>query len=241
MTEFSGKIALITGAGRGIGRALAVAFARQGAHVIAVSRMAATLEELDDFFSQKTLPAPTLVPLDITQYEGITRLGASLYQRFGRLDILIGNAGYLGELSPIAHTQPQHWQKIFDINATANFWLLRNLDPLLRQSDDPHAVFTTAQEGREAKSFWGAYAASKAALERLVMAYAAENSHVKANLIEPFRVKTDLYQAAFPGKIPDDAREIEEVIAPFLYFCSKACQETGQRFIMGKDQLPISA
>src|SRR6516162_5932207 len=167
------RIALVTGASRGIGHATARALARAGAHIIAVARTQGGLEELDDDIRNDGGSA-TLVPLSLTDVDGIARLGAALYERHGRLDILVGNAGVAGPSSPLGHIDLKPWQDVLAVNATANFQLIRCMEPLLKQSDAGRAVFVTAGAASRAPAYRGPYAASKAALEALVRVWAAE-------------------------------------------------------------------
>src|SRR3984885_3353186 len=166
--SFSGKVALVTGASRGIGRAAALALAREGAHVICVARTVGGLEGTDDAI-QKVGGTATLVPLNLKDFAAIDRLGASIFERWKRLDIFLGNAGSLGALTPLAHLDPKVFQELLDINITANWRLIRSLDPLLRQSDAGRALFLTSGAARKHTPFWGGYAMSKAALESLAL------------------------------------------------------------------------
>src|SRR5262252_1846825 len=167
------RIALVTGASRGIGHATARALAKQGAHIIAVARTQGGLEELDDEI-RKDGGAATLVPLSLTDVDGIARLGAALYDRHGKLDILIGNAGVAGPSSPLGHVDLKPWQDVLAVNATANFQLIRCMEPLLRNSDAGRAVFITSAAASKMPAYLGPYAASKAALEALVRVWAQE-------------------------------------------------------------------
>ena len=181
----AGRIALVTGASRGIGRAVALRLAKEGAHVVAMARTQGALEELDDEIRKATGSSATLIAENITDYDKIDKVGAALYQRYGKLDILVGNAGYLGQLSPMGHYAPKMWDNIFAVNVTANWRLIRSLDVLLRASDAGRAMFVTSGVARRAEMYWGPYAASKAALEQMVKIYAAECAHtaLKVNLI----------------------------------------------------------
>ncbi|KQT19301.1 oxidoreductase [Methylobacterium sp. Leaf399] len=207
----SGRVAVVTGASRGIGRAAALALAQAGAHVVAVARTQGGLEELDDAVTAAGSSA-TLVPLDLTDYDGIDRLGAAIYERWKRLDILVGNAGILGNLTPLGHVTPKAWDQVMAINVTANWRLLRSLDPLLRASDAGRAVFVTSGAAHKCRAYWGAYAVSKAALDALVRTYAAETetTPVRAMLLNPGPLRTAMRKAAMPGedaatlKTPDD-------------------------------------
>ena len=180
------RIALVTGASRGIGRAAAKALAKAGAHVILVSRTVGALEEVDDEI-RKDGGAATLVPLDIRDFPALDRLGATIFERWGRLDAFLGNAGSLGVITPLAHLEPKAFQELIEVNVTANWRLIRSFDPLLRRSDAGRALFVTSGAARKHTPFWGGYAMAKAALESLALTYAAECSgtNVKVNLLEP--------------------------------------------------------
>lgn len=204
MTSLKDKIVLVTGASRGIGYQAALEAARRGAHVIAVARTVGGLEDLDDEI-QKLGGSTTLVPLDLRDYDGIDRLGRSIFDRWGRLDGLVGNAATLGTLTPMGHQDPKDFDKVFSLNVTANYRLIRSVDLLLRQSDAGRAVFISAPVSQTVRAFWGPYAASKAALEALVKSYAAElqNSTVRVNAFWPIAVRTALRNKAMPGENPD--------------------------------------
>ncbi len=184
--DLSSRIALVTGASRGIGYATARALARAGAHIIAVARTQGGLEELDDDI-RKDGGTATLVPLDMTDLDGIARLGAALNERHGKLDILIGNAGMAGTSSPLGHTDPKFWDNVMAINVTANFQLIRCMEPLLQQSDAGRAVFLTSGIAHRASAYMGPYAASKAALDALVRVWANETAStpIRVNLFSP--------------------------------------------------------
>ncbi|MDF1685549.1 MAG: SDR family NAD(P)-dependent oxidoreductase [Parvibaculaceae bacterium] len=197
------RLALITGASRGIGRAVALAYAAQGAHVILVARTTGALEEVDDEI-QAAGGKATLVPLDITDGEAIDRLGATIFERWGHLDILVGNAGVLGTLTPVGHIAPKDWDEVMNINLTANWRLIRSMDPLLRRSDAGRALFVTSGAAESCKPYWGGYAASKAALNAIVTSWAheMENTPVRVNLINPGATRTDMRAKAMPGEDP---------------------------------------
>ena len=201
--RLKGRIALITGASRGLGAAAALAYAREGAHVVLVARTVGGLEALDDRIKAAGGGA-TLVPLDVTDGPGIDRLGAALHERYGKLDVLLGNAGVLGTLSPVGHIEPKTFEQVMAVNVTANWRLIRSLDPLLRASDAGRAIFVTSGASRRAIPYWGAYATSKAALDMLVGVYAAECAHtnVRVNLYNPGPTRTGMRQQAFPGEDP---------------------------------------
>jgi NAD(P)-dependent dehydrogenase (short-subunit alcohol dehydrogenase family) len=211
------RIVLVTGASRGIGRAAARAIAKTGAHVIAVARTVGGLEELDDEIKKDGGDGATLVPMDLRNFDGLDQLGASIHERWGRLDGLFGNAGSLGELSPITHLAPKMWQEALDVNVTANWRLIRSLDPLLKKSEAGRAVFMTSGAARKHTPFWGSYAVSKAALESLVLTYAAEceGSNVKANLFSPGPLRTRMRARAMPGEDPNTL-EPPEAVTPLI-------------------------
>lgn len=204
MTEgkLSGRIALITGASRGIGAAVAKRFAAEGAHVILVARTQSALERVDDVIRSAGHEPATLVPMDLADFDRIDELGGVIAKRYGRLDILVGNAGMLGSLSPVAMSKPKMWQQVMDLNFMANYRLIRSFDPLLRASDAGRAMFVTSGASEGAEAYWGAYASSKAALEMLVNTYAAEvaKTDLRVNLIDPGVVRTEMRKEAFPGE-----------------------------------------
>jgi NAD(P)-dependent dehydrogenase (short-subunit alcohol dehydrogenase family) len=213
--RLEGRVALITGASRGIGAAVSRRFGAEGAHVVAVARTVGGLEELDDSIRAAGGTA-TLVPLDLTEHDKIDQLLAALWQRFGRLDILVGNAGILGELGPLAHLDPTLLQRLLDLHVTANWRLIRSADAMLRQAPSGRALFTGCVYGRDPIAYWSGYAVTKAALEMMVRVYAAElgKTRVKAAVVDPGPVATALRKAAFPGEDrttlprPDDVAEL---------------------------------
>ena len=204
-SSLGGKIVLVTGASRGIGYEAALEAARRGAHVIALARTVGGLEELDDAI-QAVGGSATLVPLDMRDFDALDRLGASIFERWKKLDGLVGNAGTLGPLSPIGHIDPKDFERTFAVNVTANYRLIRSVDPLLRQSEAGRAVFLTSGAARNGRAYWGLYAATKAALETLVRAYAAELAvgPARANIFNPGRLRTAMHKEAFPGVDPND-------------------------------------
>jgi NAD(P)-dependent dehydrogenase (short-subunit alcohol dehydrogenase family) len=225
------RIALVTGASRGIGYATALALAKAGAHVVAVARTQGGLEELDDDIRQGGGSA-TLVPLNLTDFEGIARLGAALHERHGKLDILIGNAGVGGPSSPLGHIELKPWNDVMGINASANFQLIRCMEPLLRQSDAGRAVFITSSASSEAPAYRGPYAASKAALEALVRVWANEvaSTAIRVNLFSPGPIRTRMRAAIFPGEDPmtlDTPEQAAEFIVPM---CAPSWSETGKLY-----------
>jgi len=217
-----GRIALVTGASRGIGRASAIALAKAGAHVILTARTVGGLEETDDEI-QKAGGTATLVPMNLRDGDAIDRMGASIYQRWGKLDAFLGNAGVLGALTPLAHLEPKIFQEVMEVNVIANWRLIRSLDPLLRLSDAGRVLFVTSGAAKKHTAYWGAYSASKAALESLVLTYAVEceTSNIKVNLINPGPIRTAMRKKAMPGEdpnmlpVPDDmAPKIVEMLSP---------------------------
>jgi len=195
------KLALVTGATRGIGYYTALTLANKGYHIIAIGRTQGALEELDDEI-QKNGGSATLVPLDLTDFEAIDRMAASIAQRWGKLDALVGNAGILGKLMPVGHMKPELFDEVIATNLTANWRLLRAFDLLLKQSEAGRAVFVTSSVARNPHAFWGAYAMSKAALENMVQTYARESdaSSVCANIFDPGATATNMRSIAMPGE-----------------------------------------
>ena len=216
--RLAGKIALVTGASRGIGKAVAKLFAREGAELVLVARTTGGLEELDDEIRAINGKTSLLVPMDLREFEAIDRLGYALYERYGRLDVLVGNAGDLGTLAPVGHIEPAEWQRVIDLNLTANWRLLRSLDPLLRQSEAGRAIFVSSSVGSQARPFWGTYSVSRAALEMLVRIYAEEikQTKIRANIIDPGRTRTGMRAAAYPGEDPKSLPTPEQIAEKFL-------------------------
>ena len=228
--DFSGKTALITGASRGIGRAVAKLLAQSGAHVIVMARTVGALEKLDDEIRE--MPSDgyaTIIPCDLRKGELIDTLGPHLAERFGGLDILVANAGMLGPLTPVSHLDPKKMQEILCVNVEANLRLIRTLDPLLRASDAGRALFVTSGMAEKCTAYWGGYAASKAALSALVKTYAAEveDSYLKVNLMRPGVVDTQLLQDAFPGGFPGETITADESAKAFLPYLHESCTEHG--------------
>ena len=215
--RLAGKIALVTGASRGIGAAVAEAYAREGAHLVLAARTVGGLEELDDKIRAAGGTA-TLVPLDLRDFIKIDELAAAIYQRFQRLDILVGNAAEFGSFSPLGHIAPELWQEVIDLNLTANWRLIRAMDPLLRAAPYGRAIFVTSGIARKPRAYWGPYAVSKAGLGALVKTYAAEiaTTNVRANLIGPGVVRTRLRARVFPGEDPMQLPPPESVAAAFV-------------------------
>jgi NAD(P)-dependent dehydrogenase (short-subunit alcohol dehydrogenase family) len=227
----SDRIALVTGASRGIGAALALELAQAGAHVVAIARTVGGLEELDDKIKSAGGSA-TLVPLDVKDSDGIARLALALNERYQCLDVLVGNAGILGSLSPLPHIESQHWDNLIAVNVTANWQLIRCMDALLQRSRAGRAVFLTSGVAHMGRPYWGAYAASKAALEVIVRTYSAEcaTTPVRANLFAPGPTRTRMYASAFPGVDPLTLPTPEEVARAILPLCLPACAESGKLY-----------
>ena len=223
------RIALITGASRGIGRAVGLAFAREGAHVLLLARTRKALEEVDDRIRAGGNKA-TLIPLDLADGQAIDALGPSLYERFGRLDVLVGNAAILGRLSPLPHIPAEHWERTFAVNVTANWRLIRTLDPLLRRSDAGRVIFVTSGVARSARAYWAPYSVSKAALEALAKTYANEtgDSPIKVNLVDPGATATRMRAEAYPGEDQSTLRRPEDVAEAFVPLAMPDWLETGQ-------------
>jgi NAD(P)-dependent dehydrogenase (short-subunit alcohol dehydrogenase family) len=227
--RLAGRIALITGASRGIGAAIALHFAGEGAHVVLAARTVGGLEEVDDAVRAAGGSA-TLVPFDLREFIKIDELAAALYERYGRLDILVGNAAEFGAFSPAGHVEPKLWGEILDLNLTANWRLIRAMDPLLRAAPAGRAVFVTSRLARDALPYYGPYAISKAGLETLVRIYAGEvaRTAVRVNLIDPGTVRTRLRAQIFPGENPAGLPSPESVAAAFLQLAVPECTRNGE-------------
>jgi len=223
------RIAVITGASRGIGRAVALGFAAEGAHVILVARTVGGLEEVDDEIN-KIGGKATLVPLDLTDFDAIDRLGASIYERWGKLDILIANAGTLGVLTPLSHLEIKAWDKIVTTNITANWRMIRSFEPLLKRSDAGRAIFVTSGAAHKNKPYWGGYAMGKAALEALVKTWAAEcsNTNIKANLLSPGPTRTAMRKQAMPGEDPTTLTKPADLVPLFVEMAAADYARSGE-------------
>ena len=225
------RVALVTGASRGIGAEAALALARQGAHIVAVARTVGGLEELDDRIKAAGGTA-TLVPLDMKDSAGLARLAPALMERHGRLDVLVGNAGILRTPTPLGHIDPKDWDDVIAVNVTANWHLIHALDPLLKRSDAGRAVFMTSGLAWMGRAYFGPYAVSKAALDVLVRTYAAEcaNSSVRANLFSPGQTRTRMMGVAFPGVDPQTLPPADEVAQAIVPLCLPSCTENGRLY-----------
>jgi len=227
----AGRIALVTGASRGIGYATARALARNGAHIIAVARTQGGLEELDDEV-RKDGGSATLVPLSLADFDGIARLGAALHERHGKLYILVGNAAIAGPSSPLGHIEMKTWNEVLSLNLSANFQLIRCMEPLLRKSDAGRAVFVTSAAAAKASAYLGPYAASKAALETLARVWANETAStpLRVNLFNPGPLRTRMRASVFPGEDPltlDTPEQAAEFIVPM---CLPSWNESGKLY-----------
>lgn len=233
MTEkrLENRLALITGASRGIGRAVALEMARHGAHVIVAARRVGALESLDDEIRGLGGSA-TLVKLDLTDGDKVDALGPTIYERWGKLDILVGNAGLLGPLSPLPHITADAWNAVFDINVHANWRLIRTCDPLLKNSDAGRAVFVTSGAAQAKRAYWGPYSVTKAALEALAKTYAHEvaNTNVRVNLLNPGPIRTEMRARAFPGEDPMTLPTPEDIAPLFIDLAAPTQTANGERF-----------
>lgn len=223
------EVALVTGASRGLGYHSALALAREGAHVVALARTVGGLEELDDEIREAGGSA-TLVPIDLTDFEGLDRLAPALAERWGRLDILFGNAGYLAPLTPLVQLADKAWQRSFDVNVTANFRLLRTLDPLLRRAPKGTALFVTSGAVGSNRAYAGPYSIAKSALEALARTYAAENrqTNVTANLVDPGTLRTRMRAQYKPGEDPETVTPPEALADLMPRIVREARERTGE-------------
>lgn len=229
--DLSGRIALVTGASRGIGYQIAKQMAAAGAHVIAVARTVGGLEDLDDEIKAAGGQA-TLVPLDLTDMEGIDRLGGAINDRWGKLDILVANAGVLGVISPIGHVEAKVFEKVMAVNVTSTWRLIRSVDPLLRKSDAGRAILLSSGVAHSARAFWAPYAASKAAVETMARSWADEtrSTPLRINSVNPGATRTAMRAQAVPGENPETLPTPSEVAAKILPLASPTLHETGMLF-----------
>jgi len=239
--SLDGRLALVTGASRGIGRAVALDLARAGAHVVALARTQGALEELDDEI-RKVGGEATLVPCDLKDAEALDRLGAAIHERWGKLDILVANAGVLGPITPLSHVEPRQWDDVLAVNITANWRLVRSLDALLRASDAGRAVFVSSGAAHRAdlRPYWGPYAVTKAALDALARTYAAETattSNVKVMVVNPGPLRTRMRATAMPGEDPETLRTPEELATKLIALCRPDATETGKLYDFPTDRI----
>jgi NAD(P)-dependent dehydrogenase (short-subunit alcohol dehydrogenase family) len=220
------RVALVTGASRGIGRACALALAESGAHVIAAARTQGALEELDDEIFAATGEHATLTPFDLVDGGAIDRLGGAIFERFGRIDVFVHAAAMLGTLTPVAHMEPREWAKVVSVNLTAPYRMIRSYEPLLRASPAGRAIFFTTNVATAPRAFWGAYGATKAGLETLVRAWAdeIENTPVRVAVVNPGRMRTRMRAEAYPGEDPETLPDPAE-IAPLIVELARGDRE----------------
>jgi NAD(P)-dependent dehydrogenase (short-subunit alcohol dehydrogenase family) len=226
------RIVLVTGASRGIGRAAAVALARTGAHLVLVARTVGGLEEVDDEIRAAGGEGATLVPLDLRDGKALDQLGASIFQRWGRLDAFFANAAVLGTMSPLSHLDPKVFDELMQVNVTANWRLVRSLDPLLRQSEAGRVLFMSSGVARRPRPFWGGYAVTKAAVECLALTYAAEcaQTPIRVNMLNPGPVRTGMRAKAMPGEDPETLPPPEDVAPLIVKLLSPGCDSNGELF-----------
>jgi len=223
------RIALVTGASRGIGRSAAIALGAAGAHVICVARTVGGLEETDDQI-RKAGSTATLVPLNLREFDAIDRLGASIFERWGKLDAFFGNAGSLGVITPLTHLEVKAFAELIEVNVTANWRMIRSFDPLLKRSDAGRALFVTSGAARKHTPYWGGYGMAKAALESLALTYANEcaTTNVKVNLFNPGPVRTAMRAKAMPGEDPATLTRPEELAPMIVELLSPSNDKNGE-------------
>ncbi|MGI9405255.1 MAG: SDR family NAD(P)-dependent oxidoreductase [Hyphomicrobiaceae bacterium] len=231
MKRLDGKIALITGASRGIGAAIAKAYAREGAHCILLARTRGALEELDDEIGELGGTA-TLVPMNLKHDKKVDALGPSLFERFAKLDIFVANAGILGPLSPLPHVADDDWTNVLNINLTANWRLIRTLGPLLERSKAGRAIFLTSGAVTKNRAYWGPYTVSKAALEALAKTWAAEveTTDIRVNLVNPGPVATGMRAKAMPGEDPSTIPQPDDLGELFVKLALPDLTANGEVF-----------
>ncbi len=237
MASLEGRIALVTGASRGIGYWTALALAKQGAHVIAIARTTGGLEELDDEI-QKAGGSATLVPMDLTDMPAIDRLGGAINDRWGKLDILVANAGVLGTISPVGHVEAKVFDKVMAVNVTATWRVIRSVEPLLIKSEAGRALILSSGVAHSARAFWGPYAASKAAVETLARVWAAETEKTALNVnsIDPGATRTAMRAQAMPGENPDTLPHPSEIAEKLVPLCTPDCTVTGKLFRVAENR-----
>jgi len=235
--DLTGRIALVTGASRGIGYFLSLELAKRGAHVIAVARTVGGLEELDDDI-RKLGGNATLVPLDITDMEAIDRLGGSIHERWGKLDIMVANAGVLGTISPIGHVEAKTFEKLMNVNVTSVWRLIRSTDPLLRASDAGRAILLSSGVAHTCRAFWGPYAASKAAVEVMARSWAEETKQMKLkiNSVNPGATRTAMRAQAMPGEDPETLPTPQSVAEKCFNRAYPNLEVSGKLFYVRQDR-----
>ncbi len=227
----AGRLALVTGASRGIGRAVSLGLAKAGAHVVLLARTVGGLEELDDEIRAAGGTA-TLVELDLKRADKLDALGPTILQRWGKLDILVANAGILGPLSPLGHITSDAWREVIDINLNANWHIIRSVDPLIRRSDAGRAIFVSSGAALARNAYWGPYSVSKAGLEALAKTWALElaNTPAKVNIVNPGPIRTGMRAKAFPGEDPTTLKTPEDIVPLFLRLADPSSDESGKIF-----------
>lgn len=232
--DLKGRIALVTGASRGIGYFTALELARAGAQVIACARTVGGLEELDDAVKAEGGLPVTLVPFDLSDMDAIDRLGAAIHERWGRLDILVANAGVLGTISPIGHVEAKVFEKVMAINVTATWRLIRTVEPLMVQSDAGRALILSSSAAHKCKPFWGPYSVSKAAVEALARTWAGETQRLPLRIlsVDPGGTRTAMRAQAMPGEDPETVPHPSEVARALLPLVGPDQTETGKLFIV---------
>lgn len=223
------RLAVITGASRGIGRAVALGMAAEGAHVILIARTVGGLEEVDDEI-RKVGGKATLVPMDLTDSAAIDRLGATIFERWGKLDILVANAGLLGTLTPLSHMEPKDWDKTLAVNVTANYRLIRSLEPLLKRSNAGRAVFVTSGAAHKCKAYWGGYSVTKAALDAMMKTWAAEceKTAIRVNSVSPGPTRTAMRKKAMPGEDPTTLTKPADLVPLFIELALPSNERHGE-------------
>lgn len=223
------RLAVITGASRGIGRAVALGMAAEGAHVILIARTVGGLEEVDDEI-RKVGGKATLVPMDLTDFAAIDRLGATIFERWGKLDILVVNAGLLGTLTPLSHMEPKDWDKTLAVNVTANYRLIRSLEPLLKRSNAGRAVFVTSGAAHKCKAYWGGYSVTKAALDAMMKTWAAEceKTAIRVNSVSPGPTRTAMRKKAMPGEDPTTLTKPADLVPLFIELALPSNERHGE-------------
>ena len=232
-SDLKERIALVTGASRGIGYFTALELARAGAHVVACARTVGGLEELDDAI-RKEGGSATLVPFDLADMNAIDALGGAIFERWGKLDILVANAGLLGTISPIGHVEAKTFEKVMTVNVTATWRLIRSVDPLLQRSDQGRALILSSSAAHKCKPFWGPYSASKAAVEALARTWAGETERLPLRIVsvDPGATRTAMRAKAFPGEDPDTLPHPSEVARELVKLTGPDMRETGKLYIV---------
>ena len=236
--NLNGRLALVTGASRGIGYFTALELAKAGAHVIACARTVGGLEELDDAI-QKAGGSATLVPFDLADMAAIDKLGGSIFERWGKLDILVANAGVLGTISPIGHVEAKVFEKVMTINVTATWRLIRSVEPLLLKSDAGRALILSSGAAHKCRPFWGPYSASKAAVEALARTWAGETQRTPLRIlsVDPGATRTAMRAQAIPGEDPTTVTHPSEVAATLLPLVGPEQTETGKLFVVRENKI----